>query len=112
MKQLKFTLITNGKIVIDKFLNYYLKDNILRFKDEDTYYEYDINNITLIKKDNESSIKINFPKKIITISLLSINQSYDMEIDNISTKTSDQEINLEYTFDNDEKTTNCITIRY
>ena len=112
MKQLKFVLKTNNDIVIDKEVNYILKENILKFTIDETLYEYDIDSKIMKKKDKESLIEIDFNKSLIIITVLDINYSVDMEINDVIVQNKDNEINLKYTFMNDEKTTNCILIKY
>ena len=112
MNSLKFKLISNNSTIIDKETNYYIKDNVIKFKIEDTLYEYDTNNDFIIKKDSNSILKIEMLKNNIVITLLPNNLSFDMYIFVEEHKKNKNSLYLKYTFINDEKTTNCIFIDY
>lgn len=112
MKRLIFKLISNKDIIIDRELNYILKDNIIKFKIDDTLYEYDITNNIFSKKDKDSLITINFKDKNMKIKLHEIDNDFYMDIIDVDIKNNKSKIELTYTFINDEKTTNCIIIEY
>lgn len=112
MKVLKFILITDEEEVINIEANYYIKDETLKFKDQDTLYEFSIKDKIFTKIDKESKIIIDFNKDKITIILLENNYAFDMEIDDIEVKIDENNIYLKYSFMGTEKTTNCILIKY
>lgn len=112
MNKLKFKLLTNNQIVINEEVNYFVKEDIFKFKIDEVYYEYDKKNDVFSKKNNESLIKIELLKNNIVIALLENNLSFDMEIDINKYEKNDKLIIIEYTFMSDEKTTNCIIIDY
>lgn len=112
MKTLKFKLISNDKEQINTETNYYIKDNKMNFKIQDDLFEYDLNNKYLLKRNKETSIKINFIDKVIEITLLTHNYTVDMEIVDLIIKKEDKNIKIEYSFDDGEKNTNCIFITY
>lgn len=112
MLQLSMRLITNGRETINKTSNYFIKDNKMNFKIDDDTYSYDLENDILIKKNKETSIEINPNEKLIMITLLEQNYTFDMPIIESNLKKQDKLIELTYTFDSEEKTTNCIIINY
>lgn len=112
MNTLKFKLISNNKEEINEVTNYYIKDNKMIFKIKEDLFEYDINNEYLIKKNKETSIKINLKDKLLEITLLSHNYTVDMEIIDLIIEKEENKVKIEYTFDDGEKNTNCIFITY
>lgn len=112
MNKLKFKLITNNQIVIDEEVNYFIKEDIFKFKIDEVYYEYDKKNNIFSKKNNESLIKIELLKNNIVIVLLENNMFFDMEVQINRYEKNDKLVIIEYTFISDEKTTNCIIIEY
>lgn len=112
MNTLKFKLISNGVEQINEETNYYIKDNKMNFKIKDDLFEYDLDNKYLIKKNKETSIKINLIDKLLEITLLSHNYTVNMEIIDLDTIIYEKNIKIEYTFDDGEKNTNCIFITY
>lgn len=112
MNKLQFILKTNHETIIDTEVNYYQKDEIIHFKYANDLYEYDIKNAILKKTNKESSILIDFKQEKITITLLEYQSSFDMDITDIKRKNNASSIELEYTFQSDEKTTNWILIKY
>lgn len=112
MKTLKFKLISNDKEQINTETNYYIKDNKMNFKIQEDLFEYDLDNKYLLKRNKETSIKINFIDKVIEITLLTHNYTVDMEIVDLIIKKEDKNIKIEYSFDDGEKNTNCIFITY
>lgn len=112
MKQLEFKLITNNETIIYEKSNYFIKENILNFKAKEELYTFDLENNLLKKKNDESIIKINLKDKLVEITLVPQNLTFDMEIIDFKIENKENNIKLEYTFENDEKTTNCIIINY
>lgn len=112
MNTLKFKLISNNNEEINEVTNYYIKDNKMIFKIKEDLFEYDINNEYLIKKNKETSIKINLKDKLLEITLLSHNYTVDMEIIDLIIEKEENKVKIEYSFDDGEKNTNCIFITY
>ena len=112
MNTLKFKLISNNNEEINEVTNYYIKDNKMIFKIKEDLFEYEINNEYLIKKNKETSIKINLKDKLLEITLLSHNYTVDMEIIDLIIEKEENKVKIEYTFDDGEKNTNCIFITY
>ena len=112
MLKLSFKLITNNRTVIDSESNYFIKDNVINFKIEEDTYSFNLENYIMTKKNKESNIIINPNEKLIQITLLSHNMTFDMEIIDSKVKKEQNTIEFTYTFESDEKTTNCIIINY
>lgn len=112
MLKLSFKLITNGSEIINETSNYFIKDNVINFKINEETYSYNLIDDIMIKKNKESSINIDLKNKIIQITLLEQGLTFDMEISDSKVKKDSNLIEFEYTFESDEKTTNCITINY
>lgn len=112
MLKLSFKLITNGSEIINETSNYFIKDNVINFKINEETYSYNLIDDIMIKKNKESSINIDLKNKIIQITLLEQGLTFDMEIIDSKVKKDSNLIEFEYTFESDEKTTNCITINY
>ena len=49
MEKLKFILQSDGVDAINREVNYYIKDNVIKFKIDKTLYEYDLNKDVLKK---------------------------------------------------------------
>ena len=112
MNTLKFKLISNNKEEINEVTNYFIKENKLMFKIKDDLFEYELDNKYLIKKNNETIIKINLIDKVLEITLLSHNYTVDMDIIDLIIEKDKNNIKIEYTFDDGDKNTNCIFITY
>lgn len=112
MLKLSFKLITNRSEIINETSNYFIKDNVINFKINEETYSYNLIDDVMIKKNKESSINIDLKNKIIQITLLEQGLTFDMEIIDSKVKKDSNLIEFEYTFESDEKNTNCITINY
>ncbi len=112
MNRLHFKLISNQETLIDTITNYIKSNNNLKFKVNNDLYEYHLEKLTLIKKSKDSKITIDFKNKIIKIKLHNISDEFIMDISDIFIENNEDIIKLEYSFYNDEKTTNYIIIEY
>ena len=59
MEKLKFVLQSDGVDAINREVNYYIKDNVIKFKIEKTLYEYDLNK-DVLKKSDENLLTMDF----------------------------------------------------
>lgn len=112
MKKLKFKLISNEIVMINTSVSYFIIDNCLKFKIDDTLYEYHLDEDYLFKRDKELLIKINSHTKNIEIELAKEGYKFALNINNIVITKTNNSIKFMYTFDSDEETTNCIYIDY
>lgn len=76
------------------------KDNVIRYKDENSNVLFDIKRKIFIKKDNEKLLKIDFDKKILIIDSKSIN--FNIKIEVIKYEFSNNEINIIYKIDQEK----------
>lgn len=112
MKRLNFMLKTNGKIIIDKELNYFINDNKMNFIDADTAYKILLNDKIFMKKNKESLIKFDFKKKKAYIKLLEENLDFEMQLKKYKYILKDNNLLIEYILDDGENTLNNIVIYY
>ena len=103
MKKLKFTLICNKKVEIESVTSYFITNNMIKFKIDNTLYKYDINKTTLLKKNNDTIIFIDPTLKVINILLRKEGYNFDMFIDNINVLKGNNSIEFEYsTYETDD----------
>lgn len=76
------------------------KDNVIRYKDENSNVLFDIKRKMMIKKDAEKLLKIDFDKKMLIINSKSIN--FNIEIEVTKYEFENNEINIIYKIDKEE----------
>ena len=111
MKKLKFILQSDGIDNINRIVNYYIKDFIIKFKIDNDLYEYNLKNDTL-KKRSESVLVMDFITPIFIVSIRENNLSFDIPIYNVLIKKENEKIEISYDIEEDKMTNKRIIIEY
>ena len=111
MNKLHFTLINNDNIIIDKEASYIESEQKITFHIENTLYSLDLEKKIFNKKDAEKEITIEIEKQNIIINMLEIDHSFDMPIAIKKYENKKELIELMYSLEDAEKTTNVINIK-
>ena len=111
MEKLKFVLQSDGVDAINREVNYYIKDNVIKFKIDKTLYEYDLNK-DILKKSDESLLTMDFQNPLIVITLKENNYSFDIPIFNVLIEKEEHIIKISYDIEEDKMTNKRIIIEY
>ena len=109
MKLLKYTLVSNNKVMNDEELPYVETSEKITFKLDQDIYEFHKNSCSLIKKTKEGKITIDFNKSLIVIEVSGVG-SFDLPIKVKNKYVSSKSIELKYITKTEEKIENDIKI--
>lgn len=112
MNKLHFKLLSNKQTIIDENISYYLKDDNINFKIDQTLYKYNLTDDILYKSDKDIDMTIDVNNNIIYIHLIANDLTFNMPIEQTKITKKLGEIVLKYTLNNEEITQNEITIQY
>lgn len=111
MKNLKFILKTEEKYEINEETNYYIKENVIKFKINNTIYEYDIDKYILIKKDKDI-LEMHFKENEIIIHIQENNLKFTLPIKNVIIKEKDNRVEISYEIEEETDIKKYIIIEY
>ena len=111
MEKLKFILQSDGVDAINREVNYYMKDNVIKFKIDKTLYEYDLNK-DILKKSDESLLTMDFLNPLIMLTLKENNYCFDITIFNVLIEKEERIIKISYDIEEDKMTNKRIIIEY
>ena len=111
MEKLKFILQSDGVDAINREVNYYIKDNVIKFKIDKTLYEYDLNK-DILKKSDESLLTMDFLNPLIMLTLKENNFCFDIPIFNVLIEKEERIIKISYDIEEDKMTNKRIIIEY
>lgn len=111
MEKLKFVLQSDGVDAINREVNYYIKDNVIKFKIDKTLYEYDLNK-DILKKSDESLLTMDFLNPLIMLTLKENNYCFDIPIFNVLIEKEEHIIKISYDIEEDKMTNKRIIIEY
>ncbi len=111
MEKLKFILQSDGVDAINREVNYYIKDNVIKFKIDKTLYEYDLNK-DVLKKSDENLLTMDFLNPLIMLTLKENNYSFDISIFNVLIEKEEHIIKISYDIEEDKMTNKRIIIEY
>ena len=111
MEKLKFILQSDGVDAINREVNYYIKDNVIKFKIDKTLYEYDLNK-DILKKSDESLLTMDFLNPLIMLTLKENNYCFDIPIFNVLIEKEERIIKISYDIEEDKMTNKRIIIEY
>lgn len=111
MEKLKFILQSDGVDAINREVNYYIKDNVIKFKIDKTLYEYDLNK-DVLKKSDENLLTMDFLNPLIMLTLKENNYSFDIPIFNFLIEKEEHIIKISYDIEEDKMTNKRIIIEY
>ena len=112
MKKLLLKLTKNNKVELEKELDYFINDNKINFKDEDTLYKINLDEKIFMKKDHEYYIKIDLKNNITSIKLLKENLDFSININKSRFINRKNNLIIEYVLDDGENINNIINIKY
>ena len=111
MKKLRFILQSDGVDNINRCINYYINENIIKFKIDNDLYEYNLEK-DILKKKNDTIILMDFLSLNFIITLKETNMSFDIPIYNVLIKKEDKCIEISYDIEEDKMTNKRIIIEY